>query len=103
MIHQKQDCIDSITRALEATSAWRKLTAARFPDDPRNIKAAETLEELAAGVTDLSEENWLELAPYFSFSDTWRKGLSTTARQVGFFHRSKNFDVFAKLLGDYPV
>jgi hypothetical protein len=98
MNYDKQDCIDSITRALEGAATWRKNTAVRFSDDSRNIRAAETLERLAANAANLTDENWQELSPHFSSSDAWRKGLSQTSRQVGFWHRAKNLDAFVNVL-----
>jgi hypothetical protein len=64
------------------------------------MRASETLDKLAADTGDLTDEHWTELQPHFGgwASEAWRKGLSTTARQVGFLHRSKNFDVFVKML-----
>src|SRR2546423_255822 len=44
--NDKQDCIESITKVFEGTSAWRKSISTRF-SDPRNMRAAETLDKLA--------------------------------------------------------
>ena len=100
ILNDKNDCIESITRALEGSSAWRKAISVGFPDDPRNMRASETLDELAADADNLTDEHWRVLRPYFGgwASETWRSGLSKTARQVGFYHRAKNFDVFVKAL-----
>jgi hypothetical protein len=97
---QKQECIDSMIRALESTSAWRKGIVAKFPNDPRLLKAAATLDQLAIDVVDLSDEQFLDLKPFFGgwSSDTWRAGLSLTARQVGFHNRAKDLKSFVKIL-----
>jgi hypothetical protein len=55
IFNNKNDCIQSITRAVEGTfGGWA--------------------------------------------SQAWRKRLSTTTRQVAFYHRSKNFDVCVEML-----
>ena len=62
-LNDKQDCIDSIAKVLERTAAWRKAIAVNFPDDPRNMRAAETLEKLAVDANNLSDEQWSDLIP----------------------------------------
>ena len=100
ILNDKQDCIDSIAKVLERTAAWRKAIAVNFPDDPRNMRAAETLEKLAVDASILCDEQWSDLQPHFSgwASEKWRTGPSQTARQVGFHHRAKDFHFFAKVL-----
>jgi hypothetical protein len=99
MLNQKQDCIESLTDGLKSTSAWRKVTSARFPDDARNVKAAKILDRLAVEAVNLTDAQWLELFPYFGWaSETWRNGLNQTARQIGFCHRAGDLDVFVKIL-----
>jgi hypothetical protein len=97
MINDKRDCIDSIAGILESTSIWRKATAGKWPNDPRNIKAAAMLDALASN--DLSDERWAELKVHFSWaSKAWRNALSETARSVGFHHRPQDIDSFAAVL-----
>jgi hypothetical protein len=99
MINDKQDCIESLTGGLKSTSAWRKVTSARFPDDTRNVKAAKILDRLAVEAINLTDAQWLELSPYFGWaSETWRNGLNQASRQIGFFHRAGDLDVFVKIL-----
>jgi hypothetical protein len=47
ILNDKHDCIESIALILEQTAAWRRKTAAKYPDDNRNTKAAEMLDKLA--------------------------------------------------------
>jgi len=100
ILNDKQDCIDSIAKALERTSAWRKAIAVNFPDDTRNIRAAETLDKLAIEANDLSDDQWAALNPHFGgwASEKWRSGLSQAARLVGFRHRAKDLSIFTKVL-----
>ena len=94
----KQDCIESIARILERTAEWRKTALARF-DDPRNFKAAETLERLAVDASGLTDEQWTDLQPHFAWaSQFWRDDLFQAARLVGFAHKSKGFDAFIRLV-----
>jgi hypothetical protein len=99
MINDKQDCIESIVRVLERTSEWRKVTSARFPEDTRNAKSVKILDRLAVEAINLTDAQWLELSPYFGWaSQTWRNSLNQTSRQIGFFHRAGDLDVFVKIL-----
>jgi hypothetical protein len=97
ILNDKQDCIESIARILERTSAWRRSTAAKFPGDERNIKAAEMLDQLAIDAAKLTDEQFNDLQPFFGWSSpTWRAGLVEAARLVAFAHRSKSFDSFVR-------
>src|SRR5437899_9313405 len=100
ILKDKQDCIESIAKVLEGTSAWRKSISARFPDDPRNMRAATTLDKLAVDVINLTDEQWSDLKPHFGgwASEQWHNGLSQIARSVGFHHRGTDFNFFAKVL-----
>jgi hypothetical protein len=100
ILNDKQDCIDSIAKALELTSAWRKAIAVNFKNDPRNMRAAETLDKLAIEANNLSDDQWSDLQPHFGgwASEKWRSSLSQAARSVGFHHRAKDFSIFTKVL-----
>ncbi|MDH2350869.1 hypothetical protein QCM80_09335 [Bradyrhizobium sp. SSUT112] len=99
MINDKQDCIESVTKVLERTSVWRKSLVARWPDDPRNARAAARLDQLAADATNMTDDQWTELKSYYGWaSESWRDSLNQTARQVGFHHRSGALDYFIKAL-----
>ena len=39
----KIDCIDSLVFGLNRTAEWRKKMAIRYPSDPRNARAAESI------------------------------------------------------------
>jgi hypothetical protein len=99
MINTKEDCAASISRVLESTSLWRKATAARFPEDDRNAKAAQRLDQLAIDAAELSEEQWQMLKPFYGWaSTTFRDAVSKTAKSVGFHHRCGNLDYFIAVL-----
>src|SRR5882757_7849616 len=94
----KNEGIDSIIKMLERTSNWRKATAPKFPNDPRNLKAAHTLDSLAVEAVNLTDAQWAELQMHFSSSEKWRNALSHTARGVGFHFRSSDIKCFVKAL-----
>jgi hypothetical protein len=97
ILNDKHDCIESIARVLEQTSAWRRKTAAKFPDDARNAKAAEMLDQLAIDAASLTDEQFNDLRPHFGWSSqAWRDGLVQAARLVGFAHRNTDFASFVR-------
>jgi hypothetical protein len=99
ILNSKEDCAANISRALERTSLWRKAMTVRWRDDPRNMRAAKKLDQLALDAADLTESEWLMLQSHYSWtSEKWRNALNETARQVGFFHRAENISHFVKAL-----
>jgi hypothetical protein len=62
MLNQK------ISGGLKSTSAWRKVTSARFPEDTRNAKSVKILDRLAVEAINLTDAQWLELSSYFGWS-----------------------------------
>jgi hypothetical protein len=99
MNDSKSECIESITRAMERSSVWRKSLALRYPNDPRNLSAAQTLESLVIDAANLTDDQWLALSPHYNWSsEKWRAALNDTARGIGFHIRTKQFDVFLKAL-----
>jgi hypothetical protein len=100
ILNDKSDCVDSIVTTLERTAAWRRTTAAKFPDDRRNAPAASKLEQLAIDAVNLNDEQWGDLQGHFGgwASQSWQDALVQAARMVGFSHRSGNFDSFVRLM-----
>jgi beta-lactamase superfamily II metal-dependent hydrolase len=97
--NDKNDCIDSLTKVLESTASWRRVLVPKF-DDPRNLRAAETLENLAVEASSLTDEQWSAIELHFTSgwnSKKWRDGLNQAARSVGFHHRAKG-NFFVKVL-----
>ena len=99
IFQEKQDCIESIIKILEQTSAWRKAITAKFPNDPRNKRAAETLDSLADQAAGMTDEQWESLKSYYSWSsESWRNAVNHTARGVAFHYRSADLKFFVKAL-----
>jgi hypothetical protein len=94
----KNDCVESIVKTLKQTSTWRKSLALRWPDDPRNIRAGDKLDKLAAEAASLTDAQFEDLKPYHACEITWRNALHMTTRQVGFHHRAGDLDHFIKVL-----
>jgi hypothetical protein len=98
-LNHKEDCAEHFARILSQTSEWRRKKAAEYPDDLRNEKAIEMLDQLAIDSANLSDAQWSELQSYFGWnSQIWRGGLIQAAKMVGFAHRNRNFDSFVRLL-----
>jgi hypothetical protein len=51
----RQECVNLIAHQISQSSKWRLVQAKRFPDDDKNIRAAERLTELAAIATELGD------------------------------------------------
>ncbi len=99
MINDKNECIESITKALEKTAAWRKLLTARWPNDPRNARANSLLCGLAAEAVNLTDAQWSELEKQYNWaSETWITALNQATRQVGFYHRNGDLASFITAL-----
>jgi hypothetical protein len=82
--NNKQNCIDDLSSSILRSAKWRRQLQVKY-DDPRNVRAAERLDQLATEISDLSDEAWLELAPYYSLSSaTWSEAVSQTSRLVEF-------------------
>jgi hypothetical protein len=99
MINEKNDAVEYIIRVLEQKSAWRKSITAKFPDDPRNKRASDRLDQLAVEAAAMTDEQFAALKPYFGWASvTFRDATSQVARQVGFYHRAKDFAAFVAAL-----
>ncbi len=96
-INNKQYCIDNLTGSLTRSAAWRRSLQAKY-NDPRNGRAADTLDRLANEATGLSEEAWQELQKFYNWSSfKWSDAVSQASRLVEF--RSVNsFPAFTKAL-----
>jgi hypothetical protein len=99
MLNDKEDCIETIIKTLERTSAWRKTLMARWPDDARNGRAVRALDNLSRETAKLTDQQWSELQPHYGgTSEAWRNGLNQAARQVGFHHHCGDLAILVKVL-----
>jgi hypothetical protein len=89
------ECLGCIVRALIGTSQWRQMQAVRFPDDPRNKRAAKALRHLAADASGIPADRWQQLRPLFDPADQrWRDALTQYTRDVGFRAHPHSFAEF---------
>jgi hypothetical protein len=90
--YQRQECVDLIAYKLLKSSDWRTVQAVRFPGDERNVRAAERLAELAATATELPDEVWEGLKPYYHWSnEKFGEVISATNRNVVFRNNTPDF------------
>ncbi|WP_441230055.1 hypothetical protein AB7828_10060 [Tardiphaga sp. 215_C5_N2_1] len=84
-MNQKTDCTKSLSAHLRRTASWRRSIAAKYPGDPRNVRAAEALDGLATAVMDLSDAEWCRLKEHYSWaSEKWAVAVNDASRLVGF-------------------
>jgi hypothetical protein len=93
----KQYCIENISGSLTRTAKWRRSLQAKY-NDPRNGRAAETLDRLASEASNLSEEAWSELMPFYDWSSwKWSDAVSQASRLVE-FRNVNDLPAFTKTL-----
>jgi hypothetical protein len=90
---------------IESTAEWRRLKAKDFPDDLRNLRAAEELDRLAMEVAQLEgsdiHQRICKLIENYQDPDIWselNEDVSAALRGVGFHG---GFDTGAELLQWY--
>ncbi len=75
--------------------------AAKYPADPRNARAAESLAKLATHANELTDEDWTQLQPHSGWaSERFRESISTAARSAGFQNKIKDLPTFVACLVD---
>jgi hypothetical protein len=98
-INNKQSCIDNLCGSLTRTAIWRRGLQAKYPNDPRNGRAAETLEKIAGETNDLTDEAWSALSQFYSWSSvTWADAVSLASRHVEFQRNVRTFPAFVSNL-----
>jgi hypothetical protein len=91
MIDKKSDPIEYVVHVLGRTAGWQQGISTHF-NDPRNIRAAQTLKKLAGDAAEMTDEQYLLLEDKFAWDSLpWRNA----ARQIGFHNRSKDFGSFS--------
>jgi cyclopropane fatty-acyl-phospholipid synthase-like methyltransferase len=96
--NNKEDCIESIVRGLERTSAWRKAISANF-NDPRNMRAVVTLDQLSIEAAGMTDDQWAVLKDHYAWTSlAWRNRLTQVTRQIGFYNRKRDFGSFVAAL-----
>jgi hypothetical protein len=94
-----KSCTDSLSASLIRTRDWRRGLQAKYKNDPRLGKAAETLDKLAGQTNELSDEAWTALCPFYDWSSgTWADAVSLASRRVEFQHNVRTFSAFVNQL-----
>jgi hypothetical protein len=98
--NSKSNCINDISASMARTAIWRRGLQAKYSNDVRNGQAADVLKRFADEINDLSDEQWLELKPYYSWSSgEWSEAVSQTSRLVGFRGANTLADFVNHLVG----
>jgi hypothetical protein len=63
---ERQACTDSIVYGLTKTSEFRARKAKEYPQDLRNVRAVETLKQLAKNAAELSADFWEMLRHHYN-------------------------------------
>jgi hypothetical protein len=99
IINSKQNCKIDLSASVKRTANWRRQIKAKFNDD-RNGPAAERLDQLAIEISNLGDEAWEELKPFYNWSSgEWSEAVSQTSRLVGFRGVNTLADFVNQLVG----
>jgi hypothetical protein len=93
----KNDFLDFLRINLAKSANWRRLQALRWPDDARNERAAQRLFLLASQATDINDDAWDHVGPYFDPNDRrWHEAVSSASRDVGFRTSPHDFNSYVQ-------
>jgi hypothetical protein len=86
------EVIDSLVNHLEGTANWRREKADEYPDDVRNIEAAEILDRLASQLRSLDGKTATAFAVAVNTTDHFRvsEAFSEYLGRIGFDHDPRN-------------
>jgi hypothetical protein len=84
-----------MSASISRTANWRRGLKTRHPHDLRLERAADKLEQFADETSNLTDEAWTELEPFYSWnSETWSDAVSKTSRLVEFQPNVRTFPDF---------
>jgi hypothetical protein len=86
---QRRDCVESIFTGLTKTSAFRSRKAIQYPDDGRNVRAADSLLKLANDPTEVTDSEWQFCND--PESKCWQDAICQATKDVGISNKSRNF------------
>ena len=91
----REPCTDSLRASLLRSRDWRRRLKAKFPDDKRISRAAETLDRIAGETDNLTQEEWDSLSRHYDCSSgVWAESVSQAARDVEFRYDVRTFHGF---------
>jgi hypothetical protein len=94
----KENCTHDMSASVLRTAVWRRQLCTRFPEDARNIRAAEKLEQLTGEITDSSDDAWTELAPYYNWCSAKWSGRGFACIAACGFRNVKTLPAFVDCL-----
>lgn len=95
----KEDCLAELPHIMRRTAQWRMKLAEQYPDDLRNLRAAEKLEELADDADEIPDVIWSELAPFCNpVGMRWQTAVSQINRDIRFRRTPKDWADYLRLL-----
>jgi predicted aminopeptidase len=65
--NSKENCCNDLSTSLARAANWRRQLQAKY-NDPRNERAAEKLDRLANEMSDLTDEQWSQLTPFYNWA-----------------------------------
>jgi hypothetical protein len=82
--NNRANCIEDMSASVRRTAIWRRSLQVKYPD-PRNGRAADTLDRLANELPDMTDEEFSQLSPHYNWaSGRWSDAVSATSRLVGY-------------------
>jgi hypothetical protein len=91
MTSTKEDFQHYCSNRFIESSAWRRIKTKKFPDDPRNARAAQRLLELESQI-EIPDDVWETIEPFYSEYDTrFLAAVTDTNRDVGFRKHPRDF------------
>jgi hypothetical protein len=96
--HSKEDFSYYLSNRFIGSSAWRRIKAKTFPDDPRNARAAQGLLELESQI-EILDDVWEKLEPFYNESDShFLAAVTDTNRDIGFKKNPRDFSAWLENL-----
>jgi hypothetical protein len=84
ILNNKENCTDYISASVRRSAIWRRALQSKYPD-PRNGRAADKLERLADEIYEMTDEEFSQIAPHYSWSSgAWSDAVSQVSRLVGY-------------------
>ena len=82
--NNKQTCSEDISNSVRRSAIWRRRLQDKYPD-PRNGRAADTLDRLANEIYEMTDSEFAQLSPHYNWaSGKWSEAVSEASRRVGY-------------------
>jgi len=90
--------IDNLREEFERQAEWRRQKGIEYPNDTRNLEAAEIFDRLASSVEDCPSEVIYAVGEFFADPDDWEcaERWQEVLREVGFYSEPKTAEEFCR-------